>query len=270
MIFVSALAQLNLGAGFNRFVPTAGHGTRRLVRAGYATAICVALVASAVFVLGARFWTPRLATLVSRPTHAVWFVVATMIWTIFTLEDGVLIGLGEAHWVLVENSVFGLLKVVALFVVAIRLEQFGVFLAWTLPLVLVVIPVNHFLFRRAIPRRAGHEPLEVVDVRVVGRFVAPDFMAGLVRIATTSLMPIIVLAIRGSRASAFAYLAWSVGFTLYLLANNVGASLITEIARAPERVVEYTRTSALALPGHHRAARARDGRRSAPRAEHVR
>ena len=241
MILVSALAQLNLGMGFNRFVPTAGHGLRRFVRAGYLTAVVAALAASGAYVLGINVWTPRLSVLVSPPSHAVWFVVATMIWTIFTLEDGVLIGLGESHWVLVENSAFGVLKVIALVVIATQVNSFGIFLAWTFPVLLVVVPVNLFLFRRAIPARSHEPPSEHLDVAIVARFVTPDFVAGLLRTATTSLMPIMVLAIVNPAASADAYIAWNIAFTLFLLANNVGAALITEAARAPERVAEYTR-----------------------------
>ena len=241
MTFVSVLAQLNLNNGFNRFVPTAGHETRRLVLAGYAAAISLSLLAAGVFLLGIHVWTPRLGYLDHHPYEAAWFVVATMIWTVFVLEDSVLIGLGEAHWVLVENSIFGVIKVGALVVIATQIHRYGIFLAWTAPTILLVIPVNWFLFRKAIPRRSDHEPLENLDARVIARFVGPDFAAQMVRTATTSLTPIIVLAIAGSSATAYAAVASMVGYTLYLLIINMGASLVTEASRAPERLAEYTR-----------------------------
>ena len=164
-----------------------------------------------------------------------------MIWTIFVLEDAVLIGLGEAQWVLVENAIFGVLKIVALVIIATQISRFGIFLAWTVPLILLVIPVNLFLFRRAIPQRSTHEPLEHLDARMIRRFVGPDFAASMVRTATTSLTPVIVLSISGAKASAYILTAFNVSYTLYLLTLNVGASLITEASRAPERIVEYTR-----------------------------
>ena len=241
MTFVSVLAQLNLNNGFNRFVPTAGHETRRLVLAGYAAAISLSLLAAGVFLLGIHVWTPRLGYLDHHPYEAAWFVVATMIWTVFVLEDSVLIGLGEAHWVLVENSIFGVIKVGALVVIATQIHRYGIFLAWTAPTILLVIPVNWFLFRKAIPRRSDHEPLENLDAHVIARFVGPDFAAQMVRTATTSLTPIIVLAIAGSSATAYAAVASMVGYTLYLLIINMGASLVTEASRAPERLAEYTR-----------------------------
>jgi O-antigen/teichoic acid export membrane protein len=241
MTFVSVLAQLNLNNGFNRFVPTAGRNTLRLVRAGYAAAVALTMVAAVVFVLGDHVWAAKLAFLGAHPLEATWFIVATMIWTIFVLEDAVLIGLGEAQWVLVENAIFGVLKIIALVIIATEISRFGIFLAWTLPLILLVIPVNLFLFRRAIPQRSTHEPLEQLDARVIARFVGPDFAASMVRTATTSLTPIIVLSIAGAKASAYIFTALTFSYTLYLLTLNVGASLITEASRAPERIVEYTR-----------------------------
>jgi O-antigen/teichoic acid export membrane protein len=241
MTFVSVLAQLNLGNGFNRFVPTAGRTTRRLVRTGYATSVGLTLLASLVFLLGNNIWASKLSFVGSHPIEAVWFVVATMIWTVFVLEDAVLIGLGEAQWVLVENVIFGILKVIALVIITLKVARFGIFLAWTLPLILLVIPVNVFLFRRAIPARAEHEPLEHIDARVIGRFVGPDFAATLVRSATTSLTPILVLSIAGARSSAYVFNALNIAYSLFLLTLGVGASLITEASRAPERIVEYTR-----------------------------
>ena len=245
MGFLSILAQVNLGNGFNRFVPTAGRLTGRLVRAGYALAIGLTLVAGLVFLAGVDLWASELAFLTRHPTEAAWFVLAAMIWTVFVLEDAVLVGLGEAHWVLVENIVYGVLKLLALVVVATALDRFGIFLAWTVPLIALVVPVNVFIFRRAVPRRAHEEPLEEIDARVVRRFVAPDFVASLMGTATTTLMPVVVLAISGPRDSAFMYLAWTIAYTLFLISLNVGMSLVTEAARSPEKLIEYTRKALL-------------------------
>src|SRR5689334_20657750 len=41
MTFLANVAQLNLTNGFNRFVPTAGHRTRRLVAVGYGVTVAL-------------------------------------------------------------------------------------------------------------------------------------------------------------------------------------------------------------------------------------
>ena len=50
-----------------------------------------------------------------------------------------LIGLGRADWVLVENVVFGVVKIVLLVALATALPDEGIFASWTLPLILIVV-----------------------------------------------------------------------------------------------------------------------------------
>src|SRR5262245_38181081 len=74
MLFLSSLSQLNLTNGFNRFVPTSGHRTRRLITTGYLAAVSTATVASAVFVVGVDLWAPELSLLHDHWNYAAWFV----------------------------------------------------------------------------------------------------------------------------------------------------------------------------------------------------
>jgi O-antigen/teichoic acid export membrane protein len=243
MGLLATFAMLNLTNAFNRFVPTAGTGTRRLVGVGYLVTITLAALAAIGFVAGvqAGWWTPELSVVVGQHAQGVWFVVATMIWTLFTLQDAVLTGLGEAPWVFVENVSYGVLKLVLLLAVADRLPRTGVFVAWTAPLIVFVAGINLLLFGRLIPQRR-HPPAERIDARVIGRFISADYPASLMLATVVGLMPLLAITITGSaKSSAYVYLAWTFAYTLHLVSTNVGGSMITEASRAPERLVEYAR-----------------------------
>jgi O-antigen/teichoic acid export membrane protein len=240
MLFLSSISQLNLTNGFNRFVPTAGSGTRRLVLVGYLAATTTALVASSIFVLGVNLWAPRLSLLQDNGGYALWFVAGTVIWTVFALQDAVLTGLGEARWVFIEQVAYGVVKLVLLVSVAAALPILGIFASWTAPLAVAVLAVNFGIFRRMLPAR-DHPPLELVDARMVRRYVGFDMVATAMMSATIGLMPVIVLAIVGPSASAYLFLTWTIAYTLYLVSIGVGMSFVTESARAPERIVELTR-----------------------------
>jgi O-antigen/teichoic acid export membrane protein len=245
MIFLSSLSQLNLANGFNRFVPTAGHRTRRLVLVGYGAAAGTAAVAATVFVLGIDVWAPRLSLLHEQAPYALWFVAGTVVWTVFALQDAVLTGLGEAHWVLVENVAYGVGKLVLLVSVAALLPVLGVFAAWTAPLVVAIVAVNGLIFRRLIPAR-HHPPLEAVDAPVVRRYIGFDLVGSWTMTATIGVLPIIVLATVGPSGSAYLYMSWTIAYTLYLVSIGVGMSFVTESARTPERIIELARD----LMGH--------------------
>ena len=244
MALLTNIASLNLANGFNRFVPTAGHKARRLVLVGYALTVTLSGVAAIVFLAGAPLWAPGLAFIRDSRPEAVWFIVATMIWTVFVLEDAVLTGLGEAHWVLIENAIYGVLKLIALVGIAAAMTRFGIFTAWTLPLVLLVIPVNLLLFGRLIPARK-HPPIEDIAPRRIARLVGVDYLSILLTTATLGFVPLLVLAINGARANAYVALAWTIAYPLHLLSVNVGMAMITEASREQHRLVEYTRRTAL-------------------------
>lgn len=240
MAFLSNLSQLNLANGFNRFVPTAGRSTRRFVLLGYAVTVVVSVLAAIVFLAGVHVWAARLAFLTEHRAQATWFIVATALWTIFVLEDAVLTGLGEAHWVLVENGLYGIIKLGVLAVLAMHAARFGLFSAWTFPLIALIVPVNWLLFVRLIPRRT-EAPLERIDVRSVARPIAVDYVSSLLTTVSYGVWPLLVLSISGAEANASVSLAWTIAYTLHLLSNNVGMAMITEASREPERILEHTR-----------------------------
>ena len=78
MTFIANLSHLNLDSGFNRFVPTAGPRTARLVGVGYSVACTIALLAGLIYVLGISIWSPDLTRLVSGGGFALVFIAATM------------------------------------------------------------------------------------------------------------------------------------------------------------------------------------------------
>ncbi len=144
MILLADVGHLGLRTGLVRFLPLAGPDTRALIARSYGLSMAVAGVGALVFVAGLGWWMPELAVLRSWG-FGLFFVVATMCWVVFQLEDSVMLALRLAHWVPVENGIFGALKIVLLFPLAGlagRPAQLGVFLAWSLPVFVVVAVVT--------------------------------------------------------------------------------------------------------------------------------
>lgn len=242
MTFLANLAHLNLTNGLNRFVPTSGRSTGRLIALAYAVAGGLSVIAALIYIGGVEVWSPDLTHLVRQNPLAIGaFIVATVLWVVFQLQDSVLTGLGRADWVLVENVVFGVVKIALLVALATALPDEGIFASWTLPLILIVVPINVLVFRRLVPHHVADRDavVEPIHVRDLGRYVTADYFASLLWTATTSLLPVIVLAIAGAKQSAYFYLSWTIAYTLYLLSRNLGMSLVTEGARAPHRLYEF-------------------------------
>lgn len=239
MTFLTNLSSFNLVNGLNRFVPRAGHATGRIIGMSYAVAACVGLAVGGVYLVGINLWSPTLGFLRDTPAMALWFPLAVGSWAVFTLQDGALTGLRASGWVAIENLIFAIAKILVLVALASSLVESladsTVFMAWTLPLLPIVIGVNVLMYRRLIPRHAeATSPIaEDVTGSAVRRFVAGDYSASLVWMATVNLLPIIVLERAGPTSAAYFYLAWTVAYVLYLVGRNFGMSMLTETSSDP-------------------------------------
>ncbi len=243
LMFVGGVSQLNLSSALVRFVPSAGRRARMLVLGVYATAAATAIVLGTVFLVLVKRVAPELGFLVANRALAVWFVLSCAVWAIFVLEDGALTGLRRAGWVPVENTAFGLSKLVAAGVLAALLPSDGIFIAWSVCTLLTVVPTNVAIFSRALrvasgtgdadpsgaaggPRRSN-EVDEPLFGRLV-RYVPYDFAGSLCWLAATALVPVLVIARVGASRGAVVNLCWVVAYAMYLASINLGSSLVVE------------------------------------------
>ncbi len=261
MILLADVSHLGLRTGLVRFVPTAGRDTRALIARSYGLSMGTAGLGALVFVAGLGFWMPELAVLRSWG-FGLLFVTATMCWVVFQLEDSVLLSLRLAHWVPVENGVFGALKIVLLFPLAGlagRSAQLGVYLAWSLP-VFVVVAVVTFAVASAlnrteaaaqaadgVARPAGLRGLLAMQLsmRQVLSYSLVDWAATMSRSAVIGVLPMLVLATRGGSVAAYWSIAWTIAFSVYMLSANVGDALLAEASYDQDNVDRHTLHSGL-------------------------
>ncbi len=227
MLFLAGVAQLNLMSVLLRFVPTAGPRAGALVARAYVTGAALSAVAAVVFVAGMGIWAPDLRDTLRGPTAAA-FVLVTAAWSIFVMQDNVLVGVQKPGVVAIENLLFSLVKLALLVPAAVWLADTGIWYAWAAASVIAVVAVTTYLFRRAIPRFA-EVPVSAVDIasrRALLGYLVPDYVGSLAWIAGTSLVPVLVLDLTDTRHAAAFALAWQVGFTLFAVPAAFGQSLV--------------------------------------------
>jgi O-antigen/teichoic acid export membrane protein/aminoglycoside phosphotransferase len=256
MALLTSISQLNLTGALNRFLPRAGPAAGRFVVRSYLLALGVSAVASVIFIAGLGLWSPRLEFLADQPELAVWFVVATMAWTIFVLQDSVLAGIRQAAWVPAENLVFSIAKIGLLFAAAAVFPTLGIFVSWSLPAVVLVVPVTLLLFRRLIPAHVrqtrGRE--QPVGTWGVARYAAADYTAYLVWAGTIGVLPLIVLQQLGPEANAYFFVSWAIAYSLYLISSSMGMAMLAEASLEPDQLRAHQRrtiveSARLVVPG---------------------
>ena len=239
MALLANLSTLGLRNGLIRFLPTAGSASRRLIVTCYALCAVTAMVAAGIFLLGQPLWAEKLAFLRDSPLSVLAFVIGTAFWVLFVLQDHVLVGLRQTIWVPLENGLCAVAKIALLPLLAFA-GGWAVFGAAALPAAAAVLVVTTLVMRYLRRTTAGQERTAIPVSQLV-RFAAADHFAALLWMGTADLLTLLVLNEVGPEASAYYFMANTIGYTLYLVISNIGSALVAEGARDPERAVTLAR-----------------------------
>jgi O-antigen/teichoic acid export membrane protein len=245
MLGLSSVCQLNMSNGIVRFLPDLGGRSAAALTWAYGLTAAVALLLGTVFVTVAPKVSHELAYLGNEARLAVGFVVALALWGVFTLQDAALMATRRAPWIPIENGLFGVLKLGALPILLVAGTASGVFLAWVLPMALLVIPVNLLVFRRAIPLHVVGEiresSVEHLGRRRVMRFLTQDYLASVLTEATLTILPLLVIAVLGAQESAYFAIPFTIAVAFDTLSYSACTSLVVEGTLDQESLRALTR-----------------------------
>lgn len=241
MMLVSGLAQLNMGTLLPRYLPVMGGSRRRLVEVTYAGTLVVTLVVAALAVLVIPRLIPGLGELGEVAPTALLFVAGALAFTIFALQDFVLIGLKRAVWVPAENLASALLRLSLLPLLHGPLPRLGIIVSWIVGAGALIPPVTWLVHRRLRKLERASEPsarLRPIAAQLLGNNIG---MA--LAIVAVFGMPLLVVAQLGGRANAYFYGPWSVFLGLQIVSSSFATSLLVEGADPASRRVALMRAT---------------------------
>jgi O-antigen/teichoic acid export membrane protein len=222
----------------------AGAARGALLRRGYALVVGAALV----FGLIAGLLTVALLPSIGPP---VWTVVgvtaASVVFSIFVLQDPVLTACGRARWLLAENIPVSLAKLTLLPVLAVLVGSGHnpVVLATVAPAAVAALVVSGVLLPRLVTsmRPVGPADAALADVegaqwllanrRTFGIFVLRDGVASAMNLGLLMMLPFVVTAASGAVQGAVFALCLQVSAGLDMVTAGVGVSLTTNVADDP-------------------------------------
>jgi O-antigen/teichoic acid export membrane protein len=252
--FVAGAAQLNLRPVLGRFVPVAGRRTGRLLLAAYASAAAAGVLMSLVYLVSSPLWAKPgpLLEVAASPALATAFVGAVILWTLFAIQDGALIGFRATVLLAVENALASVLKIVL--VVAFAFAAIGggaaITISWAIPIALAVVLITLIVARRLVPVHAGRRnpgTARMLTAARAVRYAAGDYVGSLFALAFTSLVPVIVLNQAGAEASARFYIVWIITTSLMLIPPQMVTSLVVDTARDPSTFATQGRRMLLGM-----------------------
>jgi O-antigen/teichoic acid export membrane protein len=227
LMFVAAVSQLNLRFFLFRYVPTAGRHARRLIGGTYLSVAVAALVlGSLTAAIALRLGAAPTVSPQPGALEIVLFALSAATWSIFAFQDQVLAAMRLSVWVPVSNLAFGFLKL-AVLLLFVSLHPFGVFLSWMAAAVVGAVIVSAMIFGVALPRWHDAPILEAITVRGIIRYLAPDYVAGILATAL-GLMPVLVYLVLGADQSAYFYPVWLLTTMVFLIPVTMFTSLFVE------------------------------------------
>jgi O-antigen/teichoic acid export membrane protein len=246
MLFLAGLAELSLNTVLVRFLPVAGAVRNRLIVFSYGTGMTAGVVVALIFVSGVALWSPSLAFLRHDPWWFAGFVFATGLMSVFALQDSVLVGLGRAPWVPIENAAVSVAKIVLLAALA-SLAGAGLFISWNVPAVAAVIAVNLFLYRYLARNRSTRDfgITERLTFSRTARFVAGNYAGSLFVLAATMLLPLLVITRTDTQTAAYFFPCWAIATGLQLIAANATLALVVEAVRDRQNFALHCRRALL-------------------------
>ena len=128
------------------------------------------------------------------------YLLAIPIFALFTLQDGVLIGLRREGLVPIENAAYGLIKI-ALLIAFSTAGAWGIFVSWSMYRAVACDSRQHPACSagsfKHIPRARSATPAKFSPGDIV-RFAGGNHVSGLLMALPDFLMPIIVLQVEGA------------------------------------------------------------------------
>lgn len=241
MTLLATLAQLSFGSTFERFLPIAGDRTRAFVVRAYLLCASLAFIIATLYVvlgIGHSF----------LPTSFGWralFVIAVVLWTIFALQDSVLIGLRATRWVPVENILYSLVKLSLIPAFMMLTASQGILLAWLTPIVVIIVSVNWYLFRWRIPM---HQALKgaaekLPSLRELIVLTGAQYATLLVTVLSGSIVSLIVIDRLGAVASAHYYLPAQIAGGASVALWSIDRSFLVEASSERGALRKYAQSA---------------------------
>jgi O-antigen/teichoic acid export membrane protein len=240
LLTLSGLGQLSLNNMIPRFLPQMRARVGRHVAIAYVCSFVASVIIGTIFIIVAPLASDRFAFIDADPLVWVLFPLSVAAWSIFCLQDAVLIALSKGAWLPIENGLFSLARVAILPIALWLGVGHGVFVAFVLPMFVTLPIINLLIARRALPageRARDHAAgvVETIGRRPLLRFLALDLTGTMLAQLAMIAVPLLVAGLLGAIATAYFYIPFTLIAAFDMLFFAIATSLTAETARTPAR-----------------------------------
>jgi len=225
--FLTFVAGLGFGIGLIRFLPTAGTNSADLINSCFTISGIASFVATAVFLGGLYLWAPALHFVRDEPIFIVAFIIFIAAATLFSLLDGVFIGMRRANFTLAKNVVQNVLRVGLAVIMASFFGVFGIFASWGLAM-LVALVLGIVLLMFVLPNYRPVPNLQRQVSNEMLHFSSANYVSNGLWCIPGWLFPVMVLNQLGEDVNAYFFVSWAMASILFAIPAATSTSLLVE------------------------------------------
>lgn len=240
---IVGLSRLGLDAGLVRYLPESKN-KNGLYSTIVMVTLVLALVLTAVFMLGINIFSPALSFLRDGLFLPVFFAYIAVT-SIYSVQNMAFISIRRADLSLIQNLLLGVRIPILLLIASFGV--FGVFSSLGIAFLLT------FVFGAFVLKRYGlslSNGFDIASIRKTLKFSLGNYTAGIFAMAPTTIIPVMILNTIGAEGSAYFYVAYSVAGLLSMIPAAVSMSLFVEGSHSlplKESVVKSLRLIALLM-----------------------
>jgi O-antigen/teichoic acid export membrane protein len=223
---LTGLSGLGLGMGLIKFLPACDRPVR-MINTALLFTIAAAFVASLVYLLGARFWSPSLAFLTARREYFLGFVLCGPIFGANSLIQMVFQSFRQSKygfWLVVLTNTLRILLTILL----VRWGAVGLIVAVVAAMLPAVLVGLLRLLPKVLPGYAFGVVWETPHLKQLIPFSFGVHLSLQVYQVPLMLTPLLVMERMGSAASANAYIAWMLGALIFSAGQAIAGSAYAE------------------------------------------
>jgi O-antigen/teichoic acid export membrane protein len=225
MTLISFISLLGFNSTFIRILPNSENRNNE-VNTGSILVISAAAIISVIYIWIVPYIAPSLSIVHANFWYAAGFVVMVALASINSLTDSIFIAYRAAEYTLITDAFFTNGSKLFLPLLFVALGAYGVFAAAGLAASIgMVASICYLIFK------FGYKPQWKIDTKTlksVFSYSFTNYIANLVNIIPTLILPIVVLDHLGAPAAADYFLAFTVINLIYAVANAVSQSLFAE------------------------------------------
>jgi exosortase/archaeosortase family protein len=221
---ITSFSLLGLNTGLIRYLPTAENKDKK-INTSFTLVAIVTIIISSIFLLLVKVISPRLVFIHDNIILAFVFIIFMIFISFSSLMDSIFIAYRNTKFVLLDNTIFCVLKVLLLFVF-VWLGAYGIFSSYMIGmivgfLVVFVILMARFNYK---PKFAFYDSI----IRKIGGYSFGNYVAGFIGGLPTVILPLLILNKLGAESSAYYYMAMMVATLLFAVPSATSNSLFAE------------------------------------------